>query len=153
MAKRRASSFGDLWSAVHAEFTRLGTWFESKPSAGTHMKVVPVDTNVHYEWRVKDGSIRVCLHFEREQSENERWLAVLAPHRPTIFEGFVTDDCFLGLWSDRGDNRWGEVSYRTPLDDDDIGGAARRAAGLMKTLTDRTWPLIEPYVHGRPLPE
>jgi hypothetical protein len=96
---------------------------------------------MHYEWTVlkREGYLGVALHFESGAAEtNLKRLARVQAKAESIQAGvgckFVAEP-----WG----RKWAHAEFRLPFQGDFPSPAlAAEAAGLMKTLIERTYPLI-----------
>lgn len=135
-----------LWQAISQELNKFGMPFQGRSTkAGAYSQLRFGDSNVHYEWqlRKRQNAIGVALHFEHgKPPENLRLLEFVSAASDAIAEG-VQWEFEARPWG----KRWALAQLLLPYDGatkpSDI---APLAAEAMKTLIDRTWPLIRAEV-------
>jgi hypothetical protein len=132
-----------FWKAVAHEFNALGAGFRaSGRTSGLHMCAKPRFEGIHYEWivRTQEARLDIALHFEfKLRRESLAWLDLIAPHMRLITAG-VDLGFDLVPWG----RRWAEARFRLPFEGGFPGTElAPYAAQVMKTLIERTWPVVE----------
>ena len=143
---KQKSQLKRLWQAISKEFRALGTQFGSiSESSGLYQQIRFSDNpRNHYEWFImkRDSCLSVALHFENpDKDENLRLLSLIK-----IDEERIRRDIGLEFRADLA-RKWAQVEFRIPYEGDYPNPTiAPEAARLMKTLIERTWPLIENQV-------
>jgi hypothetical protein len=132
-----------LWDTVAEAFSRLNLqgFTVSKRRRHPYLQVLFRGDHMHYEWVVlkRDGYLGVSLHFESGVAEtNLKRLNLVKAKEESIREGvgyrFVAEP-----WG----RKWAHAEFRLPFQGDSPSPAlAAEAAALMKTLIERTYPLI-----------
>lgn len=138
-----------LWQAVAEEFNKLGLKFQaSGKSSYQNQQILFGDSRVHYEWliRKRDSCLGIGLHFEsKDLQENLTFLELIKAHEEEIKQNID-----LEFRAEPWGKKWALFEIRLPF----VGDLPNReiapeAANIMKTLIERTWPLIEPHVNKR----
>lgn len=139
-----------LWRAVAEAFNESGMPFRASGSvSGVHMCLRFGCPSIHYEWilRRRDSRLDVALHFEfDDRGESLRWLGMIEPDIAGIAEGTGLE-FQLVPWG----RRWSEARFRLPYNEFPGFDVATEAAQVMKTLIERTWPIILPQIKTRSL--
>ena len=139
-----------LWRDVAEEFNESGMPFRASGKvSGVHMCLRFGCPNIHYEWilRRRDSRLDVALHFEfDDRGESLRWLGMIEPDIAGIAEGTGLE-FQLVPWG----RRWSEARFRLPYNGFPGSETTAQAARVMKTLIERTWPIILPQIKTRSL--
>lgn len=143
---KQKSQLKRLWQAISNEFEALGGQFGSISGSLGLYQQIRFDDNPsnHYEWFIikRHSRLSVALHFENpDKDENLRLLNVIKSD-----EERIRKDINLEFRADLA-RKWAQVEFRIPYEGDLPNPTiAPEAARLMKTLIERTWPLIEHHV-------
>jgi hypothetical protein len=71
-------------------------------------------------------------------------------HRIKDQEAYIRQGLNLKFEADTWGRKWAEAKFRLPLDGGQVGSeVAQKAASVMKTLIDRTYPILESEGLGR----
>lgn len=138
-----------LWDAVARAFNACALPFQSRAKRpGKYSQIRFGDPRVHYEWQIlkRRGALEVALHFEHNQPDDNYRLLDIISHATACIAEAVPWEFRAEKWG----QRWARVQFLIPYD----GGApaaeiAPAAAEAMKTLIQRTWPLIRHHVEAR----
>lgn len=133
-----------FWSALAKEFNTISTDLHAPGRvSGVHMCLRFGNPSIHYEWivRKKENRLDISMHFEfNDREESFRWLKTIKPHVSSISRG-IDLEFELVPWG----RKWAEARFRIPFKGTFPNGVlAPRAARIMKTLIERTWPYIKP---------
>lgn len=144
---RQKIEFKKLWQAISSEFNKLGMQFQSSgESSGTYQQIRIENSQHHYEWYLnrRTRCLEVALHFEsHDHPENSTLISLIRENETEIKKEMDLD--FKALIK-----KWGQVAFSLPYEGDfPTENIAPEAASIMKTLIDRTWPIIEPIVSGK----
>lgn len=152
--QRRAEASGrsneELWRAVAQSFNELGLPFRARTTRSNQSfsSMRFGDPDVHYEWMVlrRKSALAVALHFEySDQAENDRLLQCISEAEMAIREGTE-----WGFEARRFGKKWASAEFLVPYDDSiSDSDIAPVAANAMRTLIERTWPLIRGQVRIR----
>lgn len=142
---KQKSQLKRLWQAISNEFNTLGNQFGSiSASSGQYQQIRFGELRNHYEWIIwkRDACLGVALHFEGpDKDENLRLLNLIKAEEESIRK-----DIDLEFRAELA-RKWAQVEFRIPYEGDYPNPTiAPEAARLMKTLIERTWPLIERHV-------
>jgi hypothetical protein len=144
---RDKTPYKRLWHAVADEFNKLETGFRaSGRSTGQQHQIRFGDPRVHYEWliRTRDSRLDVSLHFEKKDlRESLALLEIIKAH-----ENEIKENIGLEFIAEPWGEKYAQVEFRLPFDGEiPSEEIAPEAALVMKTLIERTWPLIESHVN------
>jgi hypothetical protein len=146
---RESAELKGVGPAIAQEFENLNTGFEvtSGRMRNRYMKVRLHHPWIHYEWLYLKTQrvLEIGLHFEGPDPNTNKELAEkINQHRDKITKG-IKWEFQAGKWGKKS----ASARFLIPLEDGRITPEiAPEAAGLMKTLIERTWPIIEPFVKG-----
>ena len=134
-----------LWQAMSEEFNKLDLTFKTKsPNSISFLQIPFGNTGNHYEWEIrkKDHHLDVALHFEsRNSQENSKLFEIIKTNELQIKQGID-----LEFRANPTGKIWRHVEFSIPFDGNLPSlNVIPQAVSTMKTLIDRTWPLIEPY--------
>ncbi len=130
-----------FWAAITKEFNELGTDFSVSGQGKHYMQIRIGVGNVHYEWLIgkRLSALRVSLHFEHPDAElNSQLLNYVAAKKDEITEGieYALECGPLG-------KQWTQAQFLLPYSGEEpTAEIAPEAATLMKTLIERTLPLV-----------
>jgi hypothetical protein len=147
-AKVRYSQF---WAAVGEEFNALNTGFSTSGRCQNKYMQISVGTpKVHYEWVIgmKPPRLRVALHFEYPDKERNQRLIEGISKKSGEIEESVKKVFECGPFG----KKWSHAQFTLPCEGPEpTVKLAPQAAELMKTLIDRTWPIVEPALQNEGL--
>ena len=140
------AEYAVLWGAIADEFNALETGFQATGNSRDSFMQVRIGTSyVHYEWmwRKRQSALDVCLHFEwPERAWSQRAADRIRECEAAIRKG-VDLEFYVGPFG----RKYHEARFRIPFDghvtDRDT---ACQAATCMKTLIERTHPLVQQIV-------
>lgn len=134
-----------LWDAVAEEFAKLGVKGTtlSKSRRDRYFQLFfKGPSQVHYEWvsMKRDGYLGIAIHFEdKDLDMNLKRLALVQGDAERIQAG-VECSFVAEPWG----RKWAHAEFRLPFEPSlPISAFAMKAAGLMKTLVERTLPLLQ----------
>lgn len=133
-----------LWEAVAGEFAKLGLqgFTLSKSRQERYLQVFSRGLNyTHYEWGVltREQYVAVAIHFESSIAEtNLKRLAPIKAKEESIRAG-VDVQFVAEPWG----QKWAHAEFRLPFQGEwPSPTLAAEAATLMRTLIERTYPLV-----------
>jgi hypothetical protein len=137
------SKYASLWRAVADEFNVMNTPLTASGRvSGSLMRANIRHPYVHYEWVVRrsEGKLDVALHFEsKDRDQNQVWLQTIKEQEAQIKQGMVFE-FEAHPWG----RKWAEVRFRIPLGESQaIPEVAHTAASVMKSLVERTYPILQ----------
>jgi hypothetical protein len=138
-----------LWRAIAQSFNEFGMPFQARSTkAGGYSQIRFGDSNVHYEWELAKSrnALGVSLDFENAELEhNLRLLELVSVASGAVSEGLPWE-FEAGPWG----KRWARARFLLPYEaNTKPSNIAADAAAAMKTLIERTWPLIREQVKVR----
>jgi hypothetical protein len=145
---KNKTQYAALWRTISEEFNQLRTPLTaSGRSSKSFMRLSIRHPYIHYEWvaRKRDARLDVALHFEsKDQQENYEGIKAIKNKEASIREG-IDLEFDAGPWG----RKWAEARFRLPLHRGQPDPAiAHDAASVMKTLIDRTYPILQTEVLG-----
>jgi len=146
MQTRETSEYSKLLQKISQEFNNLGTRFvANSETSGRYIYLKTSTPRVHYAWmiRKRESVLEVGVFFEtNDLEENLKLLDFIKSN-----ESSIRKDIDLEFKIERFGKKSAEAAFQLPLTSDTLkSDNAKKAADIMKILTDRTWPLLEKIV-------
>jgi hypothetical protein len=146
MQTREKSEYSKLLQKISQEFNNLGTRFvANSETSGRYIFLKTGTPKVHYAWmiRKRESVLEVGVFFEtNDLVGNLRLLDLIKSN-----ESSIRRDIDLEFKIERFGKVSAEAAFQLPLTSDTLkGDNVKEAADIMKTLIDRTWPLLEQVV-------